>query len=120
MDRAWRVLLRTLHIMAMAVVVGGVAQGAPAGDLRVAFEVTVASGALLLALDLLKSLAFLHQGSGVAVLLKLAILGVGQQLPAYLLASYLAAIAVGSVGSHMPKAWRHFSLLRWKVIEPPG
>jgi hypothetical protein len=120
MDRAWRVLARTLHIMAIALVVGGVAQGAPVARVSGAFEVAVASGAVLLALDLWRGLAFLHQGAGVAVLLKLALLAVGHAFPVYLFPSYLAATAVASVGSHMSKRWRHFSLLCWKVIDPPA
>jgi len=109
--RPVQVILRTVHIMAMALVLGGLAQGAGWDRLKAAILTTVFSGALLLALDLAKGSSVLHQGSGVAVLLKLALLGMGNLLPQARLEWYLAATAVASIGAHMPRSWRHFSLL---------
>ena len=101
----------------MALVVGGIPFGADYQALRGPIILTVASGALLFALDLAKDLAMLSQGSGVAILLKLALLGLGVLQPAARLPWYLAATLVASVGSHMPGAWRHFSFRTWKVIK---
>jgi len=116
--RPVQVTLRTLHIMAMGLVLGGVALGAGYGQLKAAVLTTVVSGTLLLALDLAKGSSALHHASGGAVLLKLGLLGLGNLFPQSRLAWYLAATAVASVGSHMPGTWRHFSLLDWKVVSP--
>jgi hypothetical protein len=62
----------------------------------------------------------LTQGSGVAVLLKLGLLGMGVLQPASRLPWYLAATVVASVGSHMPGTWRHFSFITWKVARMEG
>jgi hypothetical protein len=105
-----------VHIAAMALVLGGLPYGADFGTLRLPILLTVLSGALLLVLDLAKDLAILTQGSGVAVLLKLGLLGLGLLQPAHRLPWYLAATLVASLGSHMPGAWRHFSLVQWKVL----
>jgi len=113
--RPVQLVLRSLHIAAMALVVGGIPFGADYQALRGPIILTVASGALLFALDLAKDLAMLSQGSGVAILLKLALLGLGVLQPATRLPWYLAATLVASVGSHMPGAWRHFSFRTWKV-----
>jgi hypothetical protein len=102
----------------MALVLGGVAWRAPARELIAPFALTVLSGVALLGIDLWKNLAFLHQGSGVATFLKLALLGVGELLPAARLEWYLAATVVASVGSHMPGAWRHYSFLHRRVLDP--
>ncbi len=115
--RATRIAARTVHIVAMALVLGGVAYAAPARALAVPLALTVASGVLMIGMDLWKSGAWLYQGSGAAVLLKLALLALGQMLPAARLECYLAATAVASLGAHMPKAWRHWSFLDRRVID---
>jgi hypothetical protein len=115
--RAWQVGARTVHIAAMGLVLGGVAFAAPERALVLPVALTIASGLLLLGIDLWKSGAYLYQGNGVAVLLKLALLGLGQLFPAARLEWYLAATAVASIGSHMPKTWRHWSFLDRRVMD---
>lgn len=116
-ERAWQVGARTVHVAAMGLVLGGVAFAAPERSLVLPVALTLASGLLLLGIDLWKSGAYFTQGNGVAVLLKLALLGLGQLLPAARLEWYLAATVVASIGSHVPKTWRHWSLLHRRVIE---
>ena len=115
--RVVQVTARTVHVVAMSLVLGGVAYAVPERALVTAIAFTIASGLVLLGVDLWKSGAYLYQGNGVAVLLKLALLGLGQVFPSARLEWYLAATAVASVGSHMPKAWRHWSFLHRRVLE---
>lgn len=117
--RPVQLVLRSLHIAAMALVVGGLPFGADFEALRTPILITLASGTLLFAIDLARDLAILTQGSGVAVLLKLGLLGMGVLQPAARLPWYLAATLVASVGSHMPGAWRHFSFLTGRVMRYP-
>ena len=117
-NRLLQVALRSIHIMAMALVLGALPFGLGFAQLKVPVLMTVASGVALFALDLAKDPRVLLQGSGVAVLAKLVLLGCGHLWPAQQLAFYLAATAVASVGSHMPGRWRHYSLLERKVIMP--
>ena len=116
--RPVQVALRTAHIMAMGLVLGGLALGAGLERLKGAVLATVVSGLLLLALDLAKGSSALTQASGATVLLKLLMLGLGNLFPGVRLEWYLAATAVASIGSHMPASWRHFSWVRWKVVGP--
>ena len=118
--RPIQVGLRTVHIVAMAMVLGGLGRGGTRETLLPWILATVASGVLLFGVDLWKSCAYLSQGAGVAVLLKLALLGMGNLFPEDRFGWYLAATAVASVGSHMIGAWRHFSFLEWKVLEAKG
>jgi hypothetical protein len=115
LQRLLQVLLRTLHIAAMGIVLGGCFLGAGYEALRIAIWVTLGSGTALLLMDLFKGPEVLLQGSGMAVLLKLSLLGFGQLLSDHRFAWYLAATLVASFGSHMPRAWRHHVLL-----PPPG
>ncbi len=117
--RSVQLVLRSLHIAAMALVVGGLPFGAGYQQLRGPILATLLSGILLFAIDLARDLGMLLQGSGVAVLLKLGLLGMGFLQPAARLPWYLAATLVASVGSHMPGAWRHFSFVTWKVARVP-
>jgi len=117
--RPAQLVLRSLHIAAMAMVVGAIPFRAPFQAPRLPIPLTLASGALPFALALPRDLAILSQGSGVAVLLKLGLLGMGALQPADRLPWYLAATLVASVGSHMPGSWRHFSFLKWKVMRYP-
>ena len=117
--RPVQLVLRSVHIAAMALVVGALPFGAGFETLRAPIIVAVGSGILLFAIDLARDMGILVQGSGVAVLLKLALLGAGLLQPAHRLPWYLAATLVASVGSHMTGSWRHFSFVQWKVLRYP-
>jgi hypothetical protein len=117
--RPAQLILRSVHLAAMALVVGGIPFGGDFQTLRGPILITLASGILLFAIDLAKDLAILTQGSGVAVLVKLGLLGMGCLQPATRLPWYLAATLIASIGSHMPGTWRHFSFLTWKVMRYP-
>ncbi len=108
--RLLQVALRSIHILAMALVLGALPFGAGFDQLAVPILLTVVSGVALFVLDLAKDPRILVQGSGLMVLAKLALLGCGLLWPSQRLAWYLAATAVASVGSHMPGSWRHFDL----------
>lgn len=116
-ERAVTVAMRTVHIAAMGLVLGGVAYAVPQDRLGLPVALTIVSGLVLFAVDLWKGGAYLVQGNGVAVLVKLALLAVGQFAPGQRLAWYLAATVVASVGSHMPHAWRHWSFAHGRVLE---
>lgn len=110
--RAWQIGARTVHLAAMALVVGGLACGREPRELVTPIALTVASGLALLGIDLWKSCAYFFEGSGLATLAKLALLGAGVLLPSVRLEAHLAAIVVASIGSHMPRTWRHRSFVR--------
>jgi hypothetical protein len=115
--RVVKVAARTVHIVAMALVLGGLAYAAPVTALELPLVLTILSGMLLLGLELWKNGNSLYQGSGVAVLLKLAWLLLGQWFPAARFECYLAATAIASIGAHMPKSWRHWSFLHRRVLD---
>ena len=108
--RPVQVALRTVHVAAMALVLGGLAFGVPDVRLHAAGVVTVASGVGLLAVELAKTGVFLYTGAGVASILKLALLLLGHVFPVARFELYLAATLLASVGSHMNGRFRHYSL----------
>ena len=118
--RPLQVGLRTLHIIAMGMVLGGLARGGTHDTLLSWIATTLLSGMVLLGVDLFKSGLFLVQGAGVAVLLKLLLLGLGNLFPESRLGWYMAATAMASIGSHMASTWRHFSFLEGRVVGTHG
>lgn len=114
--RPAQVALRTVHVAAMAVVLGGLAFDVPAERLHLAGLLTVASGVGLLAVELARTGVFLYTLAGAVTIGKLGLLALGQAFPAARFELYLAATLVASVASHMSWRWRHFSLLERKVL----
>jgi len=123
LSRALNIALRTAHIAAMAVLVGGVAFDIEPERLRLALWLTVGTGAALAAVEAGPRLLWFHQGSGMLTLAKVALLCVVPVAGDHQLSLLLALIVVGSVGSHMPGRYRHYSVLYRRVIheiaEPP-
>ena len=115
--RLVQVAVRSVHIAAMGLVLGGIHMGGGFGQLRGPILAAIASGLLLALLDLAKGPGFLLQGSGAALLLKLALLGLGNVWSGARLEWYLAATLVASIGAHMPGSWRHFSFRTGRVME---
>ena len=110
------VVVRAVHVVAMALVLGGIAFRVPDQDLTGPVVATVASGLLLVAVELARTGAWLYQGAGLAALAKLALLGLGHLFPAARLPLYLAATVVACVGAHMTGALRHYSIRDRKVL----
>jgi len=114
-ERAAAIVVRTAHLGAMAVLVGGVYFSAPDAALGLWRVLTVATGAALIVLEASHSRHWVYQGRGVATLLHGA--------AALLLAAVSgraatgAALAIGAAGSHLPRAIRKWSFRHRRVIE---
>jgi hypothetical protein len=109
--RALNITFRTLHIVVIAILVGGHAFGASAEQLRPFLYGAIATGIGMVGVDAYPSLEFLHQGWGLFLLFKLALLCVIPFAWKYRLPILIAVIIIGSVGSHMPRKFRHYSLI---------
>lgn len=113
-SRAAGLVLRTLHLGAMAVLVGGAWAGAPVGELRGALLATGATGLALTVAEARHSRHWAYQLRGLFVLGHLALAGLAG---AWGTAALLGALAVGAVGTHLPKGLRHWSLRHRAVID---
>lgn len=120
--RAWNIGLRTAHIAAMGMLLGGHAFDMPRDDLLVCLWLTIVSGAGLGVLEAGPGLLWFHQGRGLATLFKLGLLLAVPFLWGHWhvrLAVLLVVVAVASVGSHMPARFRYYSVVYRKVV-PAG
>lgn len=114
--RTWNIALRTVHIAAMGVLLGGHAFDVSAPRLILTLWLTIASGVVLSVVEAGPSLLWFHQGRGLMTLSKLLLLCAVPFLWQYRLIILLAVVAIASVGSHMPAQFRYYSVLYRRVI----
>jgi hypothetical protein len=112
--RAVGIVLRTAHLLAMAVLAGGVWYGVPVGELRGALVATSLSGLGLLVSEASHSRHWVYQGRG---LLVLAHLGAAVLATAWGSGALMAALVIGAAGSHLPKSLRAWSLRHRAVVD---
>ncbi len=114
--RAWNIALRTAHLAASGVLLGGHAFDVPAERLLAALYLSVGTGVALAIVESGARLAWLHQGRGLLVLVKLALLLAVPWCWSWRLGLLLAVVVLASVGSHMPARFRYYSVLYRRVM----
>jgi hypothetical protein len=116
-NRGISITFRTLHLLASGLLVGGHAFGAEPQRLIVLLYLTVGSGLGLVLLELYRSCDWVYQGMGLLVIVKTVITVLAgvwweQRVPLLCL-----VVVLGSVGSHMPANYRHYSLWHGSVLQ---
>jgi len=118
-SRVMSIALRTLHLAAFGMLLGGHAFALEADRLIPYLWVTIVSGLGLIALEVYAvGLYWLVLGKGIMVLIKLALLLLIPFLWEARVLLLLLVVAIASIGSHMPARYRHYSILHQQVIEP--
>jgi hypothetical protein len=113
------IALRTVHLAAFGMLLGGHAFGVEAERLLASLYLTIGSGLGLMALEIYAvGLYWLLLGKGIMVLVKLALLFVIPFFWEARVALLHFVMGIASVGSHMPARYRHYSFLHRAVIEP--
>ena len=114
--RALNIALRTAHIGAMGILVGGHAFDVPPERLMVSLWVAIATGVTLAAVEAGPRLLWFHQGRGLMTMTKLALLCAVPLAWDYRLPILLTVIVLASVGSHMPARFRYYSVVHRQII----
>lgn len=118
--RAWNIALRTAHLAASGVLLGGHAFALPAERLLVPLYLTIGTGVALAIVESGASLLWFHQGRGLMTLAKLALLLAVPWCWSWRLVLLMAVVVLASVGSHMPARWRYYSVVYRRVIPCRG
>jgi hypothetical protein len=108
--RAWNVGARTVHLAATGVLLGGHFFAVEPDTLLPWLAAAVASGAVMLAVELYSSFDWLVELGGLAVVLKVALLCAIPFAWSARVPILFAVVAVAGIGSHMPGKYRHYSL----------
>ena len=116
--RTTRIVLRTVHILAAGVLLGGHIFDQPVAILEPWLWGAVVSGLLIFITDLHASLAILFEVRGLAVVLKIFIVLLVFVFWEHRLTLLLLALVIGAVSSHLPKCYRHkLIFLQQQVIQ---
>jgi len=110
------IALRTAHIGAMGILLGGHAFDVAPERLKLSLWLTIGTGVSLAAVEAGPRLLWFHQGRGLMTLAKLALICVAALAWDHRLPILLTVTVLGSVGSHMPARYRYYSLLQRRVI----
>ena len=114
--RLWNILLRTAHIAAMGVLLGGHAFDVHRERLMLSLWLTIGTGVALAAVEAGPRLLWFHQGRGLMTLAKLLLIAAVPFLWDQRLAILLGVVVLASVGSHMPAQFRYYSVLYRQVL----
>ena len=114
--RVWNIAMRTAHIATMGILLGGHAFDVPKPDLVTIHWWCMGTGLVLAAVEAGPHLLWFHQGRGLLVLAKMALIGTVPLFWDYRLPILLVVVVIASVGSHMPARFRYYSVLRREVI----
>ncbi len=106
------VLLRTAHLATFAALLGGHVFDVDPVRLTPWLVATAISGAGLMALELLSSVAWLGTAKGLAVLVKLALLATVPVFWEHRVVILFAIVILSGVTSHMPRQFRHHQVVR--------
>jgi hypothetical protein len=115
-SRALNIALRTAHVGAMGVLLGGHAFDVEPSRLHVALGLTIATGLALAAHESGGRLLWFHQGRGILTLVKLALLCLVPFAWDHRFPILLGVLVLGSVGAHMSSRYRYYSVIHRAVI----
>ena len=116
LKRWTKISLRTLHLVAVAGVGGGILFGIER-DLWVNYWwLALASGVLLMAIDIVSNPVWLVQIRGLVIYLKLVLLAIMGAFPQCAGMIMLTVIILSSLISHAPGNLRYYSVYHRKVI----
>jgi len=113
--RSWNIAARTVHIALMGALFGGHCFGLDADQLRPWLHGTIASGAALIFLEAYPTFRWFHELRAAMVVGKLLLLSSLPWFWAYRAQILVVVIVLGSVGSHMPRRFRYYSLLERRL-----
>ena len=115
--RRWsKITLRTLHVIAVAGIGGGILFGLDRELWYAYWWLSVITGVLIVLIDALVNPVWLIQVRGLSVYVKLVLLVLLWKYPTWDIALLLAIIALSAVISHAPSKLRYYSIYHGKVI----
>ena len=115
--RSVEIAVRTAHIGAMALLVGGSHLGAASASLRPWLLLTVATGVALLVTEATHSRHWVYQTRGILTLLHVAVLSLIAASPGLAGVALAAALIIGSIGSHLPRTLRKWSFRHRRIVD---
>jgi hypothetical protein len=114
--RIWNIAARTVHIAATGVLLGAHVFDVPADRLWPYLWAAIATGSIIIALEVYPEGHWLHQGCAIALYTKLTLLVLIPFFWESRVPILLAVVVLASVGSHAPRQLRHYSVVFRRVM----
>lgn len=102
---------RTGHLGVASVLFGGLILTVPFTRLTLWHQLTILTGCILLVLEWLHDVRWPHRGKGLLALLHLGLCGLIHLAPTLTVPLLWTILISGCIGSHMPRRFRHWSIL---------
>ncbi len=115
--RLCNIVLRTAHLGVAGILVGGHVFGMESSRLLPWIYWTVITGLVLMMIEAYPSWRYWSEGRGALVVVKVLLLCSTLWLWNARVPILLAVVVIGSVGSHMPRRFRHYSLIHRRVLD---
>jgi hypothetical protein len=112
--RVYKLLARTVHLIAIAGLVGGHMFGAPLAPLRLLLYLSIITGVAMCGLEAYPNRHFFYEGWALLLWLKLVVLTLVTVFWNARRPILIVVLVIASVGSHMPRALRH-----WRPFHNP-
>jgi hypothetical protein len=116
-ERALAIVIRTAHISAMAILVGGYYFAALDPSLRLWKILTAATGLALLLSETSHSRHWVYQARGVITLAHVGALALIPLSGVAGRSALVAALVIGSIGSHLPRSVRKWSFRHGRIVD---
>jgi hypothetical protein len=114
--RTWNIALRTAHIGVAGALFGGHVFGIAAERLLPWLYLTVLTGLMLIFIEAYPNWRWCYQMRAVMILGKALLLCLIPWLWSFRVFILVGVIVVGSIGSHMPRRYRHYSLVERQIV----
>ena len=107
--RIYKLIARTVHLIAMGSLLGGHMFGAPLASLRLLLYLAILSGVAMAVLEAYPRRYFYYEGWALLLWLKLVLLVSVLIFWSARVPILIAVDVISSIGSHMPRAMRHWT-----------
>ncbi len=115
--RLWNIVFRTVHISVASGLFGGHLFGVESSRLSLLLYLTIFTGVCLVLLEAYPiGLGWLHEVRAILVICKLVLMCSIPWVWGYRVPILVAVLVIASVGSHMPRRYRHYSILYRRVM----
>jgi hypothetical protein len=115
--RALDLVLRTTHVAATSVLFGATVFEVPLNRLLSWDYGAIATGSALIVLAIYHCRHWPYQVRGVMAIMHVGLFGLIQLRPDLRVPLLATVLAVGMVGSHLPKKYRHWSFVHKRVMD---
>jgi len=115
-SRWWNIAARTIHLAATGMLLGAHVFGVPADRLYLLLWTAIATGGVMIAIEVYPSAHWAHQVCAIFVYAKLALLCAIPFMWDDRVPMLLAVLALASIGSHAPRKVRHYSVWYRRVM----